>query len=138
VLDEGRNREIRRLLARIGHKVLRLKRVALGPLRLGELAPGEYRPLTHDELRALRLATTPGGRRRQGKPRREEADSERTEPRPAGAQPRATQGRKPPAKPAAPRRPTIIGGDEPRPAGPARRKHKRPARPGAARPRRPS
>jgi 23S rRNA pseudouridine2605 synthase len=63
VLDEGRNREIRRLLARIGHKVLRLKRVALGPLRLGELPPGGVRPLKRDEVRALRAAA---GDRSQG------------------------------------------------------------------------
>jgi 23S rRNA pseudouridine2605 synthase len=54
VLDEGRNREIRRLLAQVGHKVLRLKRTALGPLRLGDLAPGEYRPLRREEVDALR------------------------------------------------------------------------------------
>jgi 23S rRNA pseudouridine2605 synthase len=56
VLDEGRNREVRRLLARVGHKVLRLKRVGLGPLRLGELAPGEFRPLRREEVRALKEA----------------------------------------------------------------------------------
>ena len=39
VLNEGRNREIRRILARVGHKVLRLKRIAFGPLRLGNLPP---------------------------------------------------------------------------------------------------
>jgi 23S rRNA pseudouridine2605 synthase len=54
VLDEGRNREVRRLLARVGHKVLRLKRIALGPLRLGDLGPGEFRPLRREEVRALR------------------------------------------------------------------------------------
>jgi len=53
VLDEGRNREIRRLLARIGHKVLRLKRVAIGPLRLGELPLGAHRRLTDKEVREL-------------------------------------------------------------------------------------
>ena len=52
VLDEGRNREVRRLLGRIGHKVLRLKRIAIGGLRLGNLAPGEYRPLRPEEIRA--------------------------------------------------------------------------------------
>ncbi|HEV2969091.1 MAG TPA: pseudouridine synthase [Pirellulales bacterium] len=56
VLDEGRNREVRRLLARVGHKVLRLKRVALGPLRLADLPPGEFRPLKRDEVRALKEA----------------------------------------------------------------------------------
>lgn len=54
VLDEGRNREVRRLLARVGHKVLRLQRIAQGSLRLGNLAPGEYRPLTLDEIELLK------------------------------------------------------------------------------------
>jgi 23S rRNA pseudouridine2605 synthase len=54
VLDEGRNREVRRLLARVGHKVLRLKRIAIGALRLGDLAPGEYRPLRSEEVRELK------------------------------------------------------------------------------------
>lgn len=54
VLTEGRNREIRRMAAKIGHKVLELKRVALGPLTLGDVPPGAYRELTRDELRALR------------------------------------------------------------------------------------
>jgi len=56
VLAEGRNREIRRILARAGHKVLRLKRVALGPLRLAELPPAAVRPLTRDEVRQLQAA----------------------------------------------------------------------------------
>ena len=53
VLDEGRNREVRRLLARIGHKVLKLRRIAIGPLRLGNMKPGENRPLLRDEVEAL-------------------------------------------------------------------------------------
>jgi len=54
VLDEGRNREIRRVLARIGHKVLRLTRIAVGPIRLGKLAPGAYRRLSRQEIEAIR------------------------------------------------------------------------------------
>ncbi len=54
VLREGKNREIRRLLARVGHRVLRLTRTAVGPVRLGTLPPGEVRRLTHDEIKALR------------------------------------------------------------------------------------
>ncbi len=54
VLDEGRNREIRRLLARIGHKVLRLRRVAIGPFKLGEIPVGAHRRLTRDEIEMLR------------------------------------------------------------------------------------
>ena len=53
VLDEGRNRHIRRLLAALGFDVLRLIRVAIGPQVLGELAKGQWRQLTADEVRAL-------------------------------------------------------------------------------------
>jgi 23S rRNA pseudouridine2605 synthase len=56
VLDEGRNREIRRALARVGHKVLRLTRIAIGPLRLGKLKPGEFRRLSPGEIRELQGA----------------------------------------------------------------------------------
>ena len=53
ILREGMNREIRRLLARVGHKVLRLVRVSVGPVRLGKLPPGSVRPLTHEEIRSV-------------------------------------------------------------------------------------
>lgn len=53
VLDEGRNRQIRRLLAGNAAKVLRLLRVAIGPLLLGELAKGQWRLLTAQEVAAL-------------------------------------------------------------------------------------
>jgi 23S rRNA pseudouridine2605 synthase len=56
VLDEGRNRHIRRLLAAGGLPVLRLMRVAIGPLRLGELGKGAVRVLADDEVDALRRA----------------------------------------------------------------------------------
>lgn len=55
VLDEGRNRHIRRLLAAHGIGVLRLIRVAIGSLALGELVKGQWRHLTGDEVAALRL-----------------------------------------------------------------------------------
>jgi 23S rRNA pseudouridine2605 synthase len=61
VLTEGRNREIRRLLAHIGHKVQQLKRVAIGPLRLGELPVGAYRELSGRELEELRRLADRGG-----------------------------------------------------------------------------
>lgn len=53
VLDEGRNRHIRRLLAAYGLDVLRLVRVAIGGLVLGELPKGAWRPLSAAEVRAL-------------------------------------------------------------------------------------
>ena len=56
VLNEGKNREIRRMLARLGHKVIRLERVELGPLVLGRLAPGKSRRLTHAEVETLKQA----------------------------------------------------------------------------------
>jgi 23S rRNA pseudouridine2605 synthase len=61
VLAEGRNREIRRILAKLGHKVLRLKRVAIGELRLRDLPPGEFRRLTADEVRSLHSAAKKKG-----------------------------------------------------------------------------
>ncbi len=58
VLDEGRNRQIRRLLAAFGIAVLRLVRVAIGGLALGELPKGQWRCLNADELQALGLPAT--------------------------------------------------------------------------------
>ena len=53
VLDEGKNRHIRRLLATLGIEVLRLIRIAIGPLRLGDLPKGKVRELTQEEKAAL-------------------------------------------------------------------------------------
>lgn len=65
VLNEGRNREIRRLLARVGHKALRLIRIAVGPVHLEKLPPGAHRRLTRDEVASLRHAIKrEGGRRK--------------------------------------------------------------------------
>jgi 23S rRNA pseudouridine2605 synthase len=62
VLSEGRNREIRRILARVGHKVLELLRIGVGPVRLGKLRPGEYRRLTRAEVEGLKQAAKRGRR----------------------------------------------------------------------------
>jgi 23S rRNA pseudouridine2605 synthase len=53
-LSEGRNREIRRLFSRVGHKVMKLERVAFGPLRLRGVAVGGFRKLSHEEMKLLR------------------------------------------------------------------------------------
>ncbi len=53
VLDEGKNRQIRRMLAAFGIEVLRLIRVAIGPLELGNLAKGAFRALTKEEKQML-------------------------------------------------------------------------------------
>jgi 23S rRNA pseudouridine2605 synthase len=61
VLSEGKNREIRRMLAKLEHKVLRLKRIEIGPLEIGNLRTGKSRPLTAPELKQLkRLAEHAG------------------------------------------------------------------------------
>ncbi|WP_069803576.1 pseudouridine synthase [Thermogemmatispora onikobensis] len=57
-LHEGRKRQIRRMLASLGHPVLELQRVAIGPLTLGDLPPGAWRPLTEAEIAALRAQTS--------------------------------------------------------------------------------
>ena len=53
VLAEGKNREIRRMLARLGHKVMSLNRVAVGPISLKGLASGECRSLSRHEVELL-------------------------------------------------------------------------------------
>jgi 23S rRNA pseudouridine2605 synthase len=52
-LDEGKNRHIRRMMAQLGREVLRLIRVGIGPLTLGELPKGASRPLTAAEKESL-------------------------------------------------------------------------------------
>lgn len=65
VLDEGKNRQIRRMLDKFGVEVLRLVRVAIGPLELGSLAKGRCRPLTSSEKAALdRAVDVPRGTKR--------------------------------------------------------------------------
>lgn len=53
-LREGQNREIRRMLARLGYKVRRLKRTAIGPIKITGLGLGQWRPLTGREVNMLR------------------------------------------------------------------------------------
>ena len=55
-IREGRNRQIRRMLEAVGHRTLRLKREAYGPLALGALRPGQWRYLTEKEIEALHAA----------------------------------------------------------------------------------
>jgi len=61
VLDEGKNRQLRRIFAEVGVEVLRVVRIAIGPIRLGDLAKGAWRWLTADEAKALAgKSPTPG------------------------------------------------------------------------------
>ena len=59
VLHEGKNRQIRRMCAAVGLSVLKLRRVALGPLMLGDLEEGAWRHLTAAEKRALDKLSAP-------------------------------------------------------------------------------
>ncbi|MGE5594903.1 MAG: pseudouridine synthase [Hyphomicrobiales bacterium] len=114
-LREGKNREIRRMMAAIGREVLLLRRIRLGPLHLGNLGSGAFRELTHEEVAALYNA----GRQ-----------AERRAAAAAGEDARAgTHGASFVAKPAAPRGRRARAGESPRTA---------PARPAAPGPKAPS
>ncbi len=67
VITEGRNRQVRRMVEAVGSKVLKLVRLAIGPVRIGDLPIGKWRRLSDDEIRALGGATpssnTSAGRR---------------------------------------------------------------------------
>jgi pseudouridine synthase len=52
-ITEGRNRQVRRMVDAVGSKVLKLVRVAIGPVRIGDLEIGKWRPLREAEVRAL-------------------------------------------------------------------------------------
>jgi 23S rRNA pseudouridine2457 synthase len=55
ILTEGRNRQVRRMTAAVGHPTLRLVRFAIGDLRLEGLQPGQWREMTLKELHCLRV-----------------------------------------------------------------------------------
>ena len=57
ILAEGKNRQVRRMTAAVGLPTLRLIRMAIGNLKLGDLAAGEWRALTNSELQKLRQLT---------------------------------------------------------------------------------
>lgn len=61
VLWEGRNRQIRRVAAQLGHPVVQLHRVAIGAIQLGDLPYGQVRPLRHEEVQFLRTQINPNG-----------------------------------------------------------------------------
>jgi pseudouridine synthase len=58
-LREGRNRQVRRMCASIGHPVRKLTRTRMGPITLADLRPGQWRDLTEREVRLLRAAASP-------------------------------------------------------------------------------
>ncbi len=58
VIHEGRNRQIRKMCEAVGLEVARLRRIAIGPVKLGMLKPGTWRELTSEEVRSLRSAAS--------------------------------------------------------------------------------
>jgi pseudouridine synthase len=53
-ITEGRNRQVRRMIEAVGSKVRKLVRTAIGPIGMRDLASGQWRPLTANEVAALR------------------------------------------------------------------------------------
>lgn len=125
VLNEGKNREIRRMLASLEHKVIRLKRMSIGPLHIDRLPKGKSRRLTTDEVTLLREAMD-----RRAKRGREAANDEPEEMLPR----RPAKPRVAPAPVAArstrsildPRPPIRAGRPEPRPQHPGLKPEPRP------------
>ncbi|QDU44494.1 Ribosomal large subunit pseudouridine synthase B [Symmachiella dynata] len=72
-LNQGRNREIRRLLARLGHKVMKLRRIQFGPIKLGKVNLGEHRTLTPHEVKQLEALLETKREIRSGRPPRKNA-----------------------------------------------------------------
>lgn len=64
VMREGRKRQIRRVAEKLGHPVRRLVRVRIGPIHLGELRPGQWRPLSERELKQLKELKHPSKKTR--------------------------------------------------------------------------
>jgi 23S rRNA pseudouridine2605 synthase len=104
VLREGKNREVRRIFARLRHPVLSLRRVSLGPLALAGLKPGQVRRLDRREIRGLYAAAlrgmaesgpAPSGREaRPRRPSKEKGRPPRRDPK-GGPSRRDSQGRPP-------------------------------------------
>jgi 23S rRNA pseudouridine2605 synthase len=89
-LREGRNRQVRRMCASIGHPVRKLTRVRMGPIKLGELKPGHWRDLTPQEVERLRRAAASDDERQSTK---SAAQAETERPSAAGHQPSARSRR---------------------------------------------
>jgi 23S rRNA pseudouridine2605 synthase/23S rRNA pseudouridine2604 synthase len=70
VLQEGKNRQIRRMVRKVGHKVLHLHRIRVATVRLGNLQPGTWRHLTPEEVRALTAPPKPQSRSKPAGPKK--------------------------------------------------------------------
>lgn len=67
-LREGRNRQIRRMMAQLGYPVKRLRRIQIGPIMMRGLKAGQWRELLPQEIKTLRAVTRSATRQRRGKP----------------------------------------------------------------------
>jgi pseudouridine synthase len=109
-LGEGRNRQVRRMLDTVGHPVIRLVRLRVGPVRLGILEPGKWRELTADEVRRILTGDKSG-----------EADGlsagnggKRPAPRKNNALPPQRPGSRPPQRPSMGQSPRTMNSAPPR------------------------
>ena len=64
ILKEGRNRQIKRMCAAVHHPALRIERVMMGPLKLGDLKPGEWRYASKEEISNLKKLVKKPARKR--------------------------------------------------------------------------
>lgn len=133
-ITQGKNRQVRRMCEALGLTVARLKRTAIGPLRLGMLPPGEWRELKKSELIALR--NSGGGAAAQAAPEPPEASPARdkaapkTKPGPAKSSAPASKAKSGSAKNGTPGPKTKPG---PRPAAPKKPGPKRAGEEGMSR-----
>ena len=101
VLSEGKNREVRRMMAKLGHKVMSLTRIAVGPITIKGLSSGQFRALTSMEVGLLRK--TASGEyvapfaydRKSPRPARPRPEGEQAAPRPGGDRFPAPASRRP-------------------------------------------
>jgi len=100
-ITQGKNRQVRRMCEAVGLTVARLKRTAVGPLRLGMLKPGDWRELKKSELIALRNAG--GGAPAPAAPEREKPGPKRSAPKKPPARPAAGPQKPGPKKAAGPK-----------------------------------
>ncbi|MDH5671155.1 MAG: pseudouridine synthase [Myxococcales bacterium] len=117
-ITEGKNRQIHRMLEGVGHRVMRLSRVAFAGLTTEGMPPGAYRPLDGDELRKLKRDYKNPARRKRGG----QAEQDMGDELEVADEPRPARKRRPTKKKVVAKRPAAEG------AGAASPKAKRPAR----------
>ena len=84
-IKEGKNREIRRMCQAVGLEVIRLRRNAMGAVKMGMLQPGQYRELTKSEVAALRAAAQKGKAKAQTQQSQQQAEERRQKAQKRGA-----------------------------------------------------